>query len=161
VFARFNAAWPPLLPIFTLPAADLERQVRQVGRDRADGAVFGGRRRNGGRIVPAALRNRNVEGVVRLRLGDETLRRLLGAGQFVGIQARGDLVALLGGFAVALRRCQSEPLVRLCDVLVGAEATGAQDAEIILAVGDAMLRRLAEPGRCGGVVRLAVDAFGL
>ena len=37
----------------------------------------------------------------------------------------------------------------------------SEDAEIVLAVGNAVFRGLAEPLCGGGVVRLALDAFGI
>ena len=42
-----------------------------------------------------------------------------------------------------------------------ADAAGIEDAEIVLAVGDAVIGGLAEPFGRGLIVRLAVDALGI
>src|SRR5579883_894721 len=73
----------------------------------------------------------------------------------------GNLIPLLQGVLVAARGRQSEPLVRLRIALGDADPAGVQDAEVELAIGDAMVRRLVEPVRCVAVVGWAVDAFGI
>src|SRR5207244_4133029 len=54
-----------------------------------------------------------------------------------------------------------EPLVGFGEVLVDANAARIKDSEIVLAVCDALVGRLAEPLRRGAIVGLAIDALGV
>src|SRR5581483_6944603 len=112
-----------------------------------------GRRGVRGRGVPAAGGGRDVDGIVGLRLGGEGLDRELGRGERLGIEALGDIVALLRGVRVALGCREAEPLEGFGEVLLDADAAGIEDAEVKLAVGDAAVSRLAEPACRALVVR--------
>ncbi len=77
------------------------------------------------------------------------------------IESGADVVALLAASRSPCSGREREPFVGFRQVLLDADAAGIEDAEIILAVGDAVFRRSAEPLRRGLVIRLAVDAFGV
>ena len=113
------------------------------------------------RRVPTAGRCLDLEGCLRLRLGGPSLHRGLRRRQRLLIEPRAHVVALLGGFPVALAGREREPLVGFGQVLLHADAARIEDAEIVLAVGDAVVGGLAEPLCRAQVVGLAVDALGV
>src|ERR1043166_2594970 len=129
----------------------------------ASGAFAGRSRlcRGGGGAVPAAGRGLHVHRLLGRRVDREGLHRELGGDERLLVDARRNVVPLLGRVLVALVGGEREPLVGLGEVLFDADAAGIQDAEIVLAVGDAAVGGLAEPLRRDAVVRLAVDAFGV
>ena len=98
-----------------------------------------GLRRGRGRRVPSAHRRRHVEGIVGLGFGGKGLDRELCRRQRLGIEALGNIVALVGSVRVALRRRQAEPFEGFGKVLFDADAAGIEDAEIELAVRDAAI----------------------
>src|SRR5271170_1733534 len=71
------------------------------------------------------------------------------------------LVALLGGFGVALIGGEQEPLIGLRVILFHAAAACVEDGEVVLAVGDAAIGSLAEPIRRRAVIGRAVDTLGV
>ena len=71
------------------------------------------------------------------------------------------IVTFAARIPVALSGCQCKPLVRLGDVFLGPETACDQDGKIELAVGDAIVRSLTEPQDRVGIVRLAIDPFGI
>src|SRR5262245_64621125 len=70
-----------------------------------------------------------------------------------------DLVALSGGLFVPLGGGQGEPFIGFRHVPLGPEAAGGKNAEIVLAVGHAVLGGLAEPLGGVGIIGLALGAF--
>ena len=87
----------------------------------------------------------------------------------VNTRCRERLFVEMGGHFVTLLRCvlvafsgrQEEPLVGFGEILLDTKAAREKDGEVVLAVGDAVLRGLAEPLRGRPVVAWAVDAFGI
>src|ERR1700733_8910349 len=135
------------------------RKCRALARHRLDGGFcISGRSR---RRIPTARRSRDVDGIVGLGFSREGLDRELGRGQRLGIETLGNVVALATSVNIALRCGQAEPLEGFGEVLVNADAAGVENAEIILAVGDAAIGGLAEPLRRALVVGALAAAVGI
>src|ERR1700761_4353985 len=128
---------------------------------RRGGALERGRFGLGRGGVPAAGRGRDVDGVVGLWLRREGLDREFRRRQRLGVEALGDIVALVAGIDVTLGGRQAEPFEGFGEVLVDADAAGVEDAEVELAVGDAAIGGLAEPLRRALVVGALAAAVGV
>src|SRR5262245_29266916 len=110
---------------------------------------------------PAAIRYRDIDGVVGLQFGREGLDRKLGRGQRLRIEALCDVGWLVGRFRIALGGREAEPLEGFGEVLFDTDAAGIKDAEIELAIGDAAVGGLAEPLRRALVVAAVAAAIGV
>ncbi len=104
--------------------------------------------------VPAALRRGDGHGGIDLTQRHVGADRELRGGQGRLIHAFGDVVALAAGIGIA-RGGEAEPLVGLHEILLDADAAGIEHRQIVLAVGEAIVRGLAEP--FGG--RLVIGAL--
>src|SRR5262245_6383061 len=111
--------------------------------------------------VPAAGGRRDVDRVVGLGLGAKGLDRELGGGERLRVEALCDVVALACRIRVSLCRGEAEPFVGFGEVLLDADAAGIEDAEVVLAVGDATIGSLAEPLRRARVVWAAAAAISI
>jgi hypothetical protein len=80
------------------------------------------------------------------------LDRGTGGGERLLIEMSGDIVALLGRVLVAFFRRKREPLVGFGEIVLDPDAAGIEDAEIVLAVGDAAIGAFAKPLGSGTVV---------
>src|SRR4051812_36724235 len=112
-------------------------------------------------MIPAAGRRLEIGRLVGLALGSEVLRGELRRRQSLRVEPGRNLIALLGGVAVAVRGGQRKPSIRFRQIGLNADAAGKKDGQIVLAVGDAVAGGLAEPLRRRLVVGLAVDALGI
>src|SRR6185437_5925969 len=117
------------------------RSQARGGGGALDGLCGGlrSRRRGSRRRVPAALRSRDIDGVIRLRLGCKRLDRKLGRRERLDVEAFGDIVALVARICIALCGGEAEPFEGFGEVLFDADAAGIEDAEVELAVGDAAI----------------------
>ena len=121
----------------------------------------GGMRRGRGRGIPSGRRSLDFDRGFRLRLGTPALNRLRRALERLRIETRSDVIPLLGRFDVAFARRQREPLVGFGQVLLDTDAARVEDGKIVLAVGNPVVRSLAEPFGGGLIVRLALDPLGI
>src|SRR5207249_3388225 len=101
------------------------------------------------------------DGVVGLRLRRKGLDREPGRRQRLDVEALGDIVALAPRIRIALASGEAEPFEGFGEVLFDADAAGIEDAEVELAVGDAAVGGLAEPGRRALVVGALAAAIGV
>src|SRR6202035_5517995 len=111
--------------------------------------------------VPSRPRRLDVYRGARLRRRGPGLHRKPRCGERLWVETGGNFVAFLRRVLVALDRGQRKPFVGLGVILRHAGAAGVQDAEIVLAVGDAVIGGLAEPVGGVGVIRRPVDALGI
>src|SRR3569623_2078032 len=114
----------------------------------------------GGRLlhalgIPSAGRCGNLERLGRLLLNLEGLGRELGFGERCRIEPLGDVVTLVRGIGITLRCGEAEPFIGFGEVLFDADAARVKNAEVELAVGDAVFGGLAEPVGGDLVVRFA------
>src|SRR5690348_1060448 len=123
---------------YSQPACMLESLlVRLLGAD----AALGGRSRG----IPSGRGRLHLGRGFGLRLGGPGLDRSARGRQRRRVEARADVVALLGGFLVALAGRKREPLVGFGQILLDPDAARVEDAQIVLAVGDAVVGGIAEP----------------
>ena len=119
--------------------------------------VFARERRRVGRLR-LAIGERGVDGrigrLVGRGVGGPGLNRKLGGDERLLIEPRRHVLAFLGGILIALLRRKREPLVGFGEILIDPDTAGVKDAEIILAVGDAVL------GNVGSSDRIDYTAIG-
>src|SRR5580698_11006082 len=112
-------------------------------------------RRIGLGYVPAGGRRFHVDRFIGLRHGFPGLYCKPRSGERLLIKLRSDFVAFLSSIFIALIGSEREPFVRLSEVLRHADTARIQDAEIVLAVGDAAISGFAEPMGGVAVIRRA------
>ena len=94
------------------------------------------------------------------RFGLPSLHRLVG-GERLLVELDLDQVALPCGFSVAVLGGESEPFIGCGQVLRHANPVLGEDAEIVLAVGDAAIGSFAEPLGGVAIVRRPLDALSI
>ena len=106
------------------------------------GRGFDGLRR---RSIPATGRSGHVDRVFRLTFRHKGLDCELRRSQRLRIEALRHIVTLLAGIDIALGGGKTEPFEAFSEVLIDTDASGIENAEIELTVGDTMICGLAEP----------------